>query len=115
MIRSGMIITALLGFMMLSSVMMPLSVTAETEKASSASVQNDDTEKTASGSSDYAYILGPGDILGIEVWKDESLTRAVVILPDGKISYPLVGELTAAGKTISQFKNELAQKLSRFV
>lgn len=61
------------------------------------------------------YILGPGDVLGIEVWRDDSLTRTVVILPDGKISYPLIGELAAAGKSIPQLKKEIGQKLSRYV
>ena len=61
------------------------------------------------------YIIGPGDLLGISVWRDENLTRAVVVLSDGKISYPLVGELTAGGKTVAQLKQEIETKLSRYV
>jgi len=44
------------------------------------------------------YIIGPGDLLNIEVWKDPVLTRQVVVLPDGKIAYPLIGEMAAGGK-----------------
>ena len=61
------------------------------------------------------YRIGPGDQLGIEVWKDPSLTRLVVVLPDGKITFPLIGELVAGGKTVGQLKIEIEEKLSRYV
>jgi polysaccharide biosynthesis/export protein len=61
------------------------------------------------------YIIGPGDQLGIEVWKDPALTRVVTVLPDGKISFPLIGELEAGGKTVAQLKMEIEQKIARYV
>jgi polysaccharide biosynthesis/export protein len=61
------------------------------------------------------YTIGPGDQLGIEVWKDTALTRLVTVLPDGKISFPLVGELEAGGKTVAQLKKEIEEKIARFV
>jgi polysaccharide export outer membrane protein len=61
------------------------------------------------------YVIGAGDQLGISAWRDESLTRLVVVLPDGKISFPLVGEVMAAGKTVAQLKSELEQRLARYV
>jgi len=61
------------------------------------------------------YVIGPGDLLDISVWKDEALTRTSVVLPDGKISFPLIGEVVAGGKTLAQLKQELEQKLARFV
>ncbi len=61
------------------------------------------------------YVIGPGDVLDISVWKDETLTRTTVVLPDGKISFPLIGEVVAAGKTLAQLKQELEKKLVRFV
>jgi polysaccharide export outer membrane protein len=61
------------------------------------------------------YRIGPGDLLGIEVWKDPSLTRAVIVLPDGKITFPLIGEIVAGGKTVGQLKDEIEEKLSRYV
>lgn len=60
------------------------------------------------------YVIGPGDELGIEVWKDPALTRAVVVLPDGTISFPLIGELTAGGKTVAGLKSEMEERLARF-
>lgn len=61
------------------------------------------------------YIIGPGDLLNIEVWKDPVLTRQVVVLPDGKIAYPLIGEMAAGGKTVAQLKKEIEQKIARYV
>jgi len=61
------------------------------------------------------YIIGPGDIIGISVWKDESLTRTVVVLPDGKITFPLLGDLVAGGKTVAQLKKDLESGLTRYV
>lgn len=61
------------------------------------------------------YTIGPGDILDISVWKDEALTKMVAVLPDGKVSFPLIGEVTAGGKTLAEFRQELEKKLSRYV
>ena len=62
-----------------------------------------------------SYRIGPGDQLGIEVWKDQALTRLVTVLPDGKISFPLIGELKASGKTVAQLKKEIEEKIARYV
>lgn len=64
---------------------------------------------------DSTYPIGPGDLLGISIWKDEALTKDVVVLPDGIISFPLVGLIKAAGKTVAQLKSELEEKLSQYV
>lgn len=61
------------------------------------------------------YIIGPGDILDISVWKDEALTKLVTVLPDGKISFPLIGQIEAGGKTVAQLREVLERKLTRFV
>lgn len=61
------------------------------------------------------YVIGAGDQLGISVWRDDHLSRTVVVLPDGKISFPLIGEVTADGKTVAQLRKELEAKLARFV
>lgn len=64
--------------------------------------------------SEPEYILGPGDQIDIAVWKDETLTRSVIVLPDGKISFPLIGEIKAAGRTVPQLKQEITKKISPF-
>lgn len=64
---------------------------------------------------DADYIIGPGDQLDISVWKDEALTKLVFVLPDGKIYFPLIGEVTAGGKTINQLKKDLETRLAPYV
>jgi polysaccharide export outer membrane protein len=61
------------------------------------------------------YIIGPGDQLGITVWRDDMLTRTVLVLPDGKIQFPLIGELLVGGKSVGEVKKELMEKLASYV
>jgi polysaccharide export outer membrane protein len=61
------------------------------------------------------YIIGPGDTLEISVWKNPELIKVVTVLPDGKLSFPLIGEITAGGKTVARLHEELKAKLNRFV
>jgi len=61
------------------------------------------------------YIIGPGDVLDISVWKDEALTRSCVVRPDGFISFPLIGDVRASGKTSQQLKLEMEGRLIRYV
>jgi polysaccharide export outer membrane protein len=61
------------------------------------------------------YVIGQGDVLTISVWKDESLTRDVVVLPDGTISFPLIGNIAAEGKTVDELKAEIVSKLRKYV
>jgi polysaccharide export outer membrane protein len=73
-------------------------------------------QSAASGTGVEAdYIIGPGDQIGISVWRDENLTRTVVVLSDGKIYFPLIGEIIAGGKTVAQLKQEMEKRLARYV
>jgi polysaccharide export outer membrane protein len=57
------------------------------------------------------YRIGPGDVLGIEVWKEPDASSAsVAVRPDGKISLPMVGEMHAAGLTPNELEKLLAPK-----
>lgn len=62
-----------------------------------------------------AYTIGAGDILSISVWKNADLTRVIQVLPDGMISFPLIGEIKVAGTTVAQLKKSLQNKLTPFV
>lgn len=67
------------------------------------------------GAHDDAYVIGPSDVLAINVWKEADLTRTLPVRSDGKISLPLVGEIQAAGKTPMQLESELAKRLASFI
>jgi polysaccharide export outer membrane protein len=65
---------------------------------------------------DNDYIIGPSDVLAVNVWKDPELTRtAVLVRPDGKISLPLVGELEVSGLTALAVQKLVTQKLKEFI
>ena len=59
--------------------------------------------------------MGPEDVLFISVWKDEHLTREAVVRPDGMISFPLVGDLPAEGRTVDDLRADLVKRLSRYI
>ncbi len=63
----------------------------------------------------FSYIIGPGDILDISVWKDESMSKLVTVLPDGRISFPLIGDVIAEGKTVTALKIELNKKIGKYI
>lgn len=66
-------------------------------------------------SPDYNYIVGPGDTLNINVWRNPELSSTVPVRPDGKVSTPLVDELVAQGKTPVQIARDVEQALSKLV
>jgi polysaccharide export outer membrane protein len=61
------------------------------------------------------YGLEPGDIVRVSVWREEALDQGVLVQPDGRISFPLAGELDAEGKTVAQITDEITQRLSEFI
>ena len=62
-----------------------------------------------------AYRIGPGDILEISVWKDESLSKQVIVPPDGMLSFPLVEDIDIKDLTVPQLRTLIAGKLSEFI
>jgi polysaccharide export outer membrane protein len=69
----------------------------------------------AADPADADYVIGPGDVLDISTWKDESLTKSVVVLPDGKISFPLIGVFRAGGRTVPELRQEILDAIVKYV
>ena len=61
------------------------------------------------------YTIGTGDMLEISVWKDESLYREISVPPDGVISYPLIGDIEAAGVTVTTLRKMITERISEYV
>lgn len=61
------------------------------------------------------YVLGVEDKLGISVWKEPDLAKTVVIRPDGMITFPLVGDVQAAGRTSRQLTDDLTRSIARYI
>jgi polysaccharide export outer membrane protein len=62
-----------------------------------------------------AYLVNPGDVLAVIVWKEEDLQREVIVRPDGMFSFPLAGEIRAQGRSVEQIRAAIAQSLSRYI
>lgn len=61
------------------------------------------------------YVIGPGDVLGIVFWREKELSGDVAVLPDGRITLPLINEMTAAGLTPEQLRASLIEAARQYV
>jgi polysaccharide export outer membrane protein len=61
------------------------------------------------------YVIGVGDRLEINVWKDEELSTEAYVRPDGTVTIPLIGDVVATGRSPTDLKKEIKQRLDRYV
>lgn len=61
------------------------------------------------------YRLRPGDEIEISVWKEVDLQRKLAVRPDGKVSFPLVGEVTAGGRTVVDVQGDITSRLVKYI
>ena len=61
------------------------------------------------------YHIQAGDELIVAVWREEGLSRKQIVRPDGKISFPLIGDIAAAGKSVEVLRAEITEKLSKYI
>lgn len=73
------------------------------------------TSAGSSATNDPNYVIGAQDVLDIEVWKEEQLTKTVPVRPDGKISLPLLNDIQASGLTPIQLSTQIRDSLKKFV
>lgn len=69
----------------------------------------------AAGPVPATYALHAGDKVEISVWKEEDLQKALIIRPDGKLSFPLAGEIDAAGKSVDAVRQEIETRLKVYI
>lgn len=76
-----------------------------------------DVEKTSqiTQPADGAFRIGVGDVLHISAWHEEGLTQTVVVRPDGKITLPLISELSVVGETPLEVQEHLVTLYSSFL
>jgi polysaccharide export outer membrane protein len=61
------------------------------------------------------YLINPGDLLEVSVWKEPDLQREVLVRPDGAFSFPLSGDVVAVGRTVEAIRMELANRLETYI
>ena len=81
------------------------------------------TASAANAQNTTDYIMCPGDVLQVIVYGHEDLSTPAnasnsspyVVRPDGKVSFPLIGDVDVTGKTVAQFREELANRFSQYL
>jgi polysaccharide biosynthesis/export protein len=86
-------------------------VNAQTDKEVSAKSVSQSSVKPDSDS----YVIGPDDVLSIQIWKEDALSKTVTVRTDGKISLPLIDDIQAAGFTPLKLKEILTEKFKEYV
>jgi polysaccharide export outer membrane protein len=64
---------------------------------------------------DPAYKIGPQDVLKIDVWREDQLTRVVPVRPDGKVTLPLLNDVQAVGLTPMELAGVIREDLKKFI
>lgn len=110
-----------LGIAMGIAMLIPVAVCANPPQDKQKGNQVASTFSTNTGSSvnpattDPAYKIGADDVLDVNVWKEQELTRTLQVRPDGKISMPLLNDVQAAGMTPTQLAASLTEKLKKYL
>ena len=96
--------------------LMPAYTAAQTPSTTSTSTASRTTTRAASARwNEQDYKLGAGDKLRVEVYKQDQLSQSLQVRPDGKITLPLVGDVTAAGRTSLELRDSLTTALKEYV
>lgn len=61
------------------------------------------------------YRIGPEDVLDISVWKEPDLNREVLVRPDGGITFPLAGDVMAAGRTPKELQEDITRRIKKYI
>ena len=88
---------------------------AEQQIAGSQQADNGKSVVPAGVSVPAGYIIGPEDVLVIVFWRDKDMSAEVVVRPDGRISLPLLNDVTAAGYTPDELRALLVKGASKFL
>jgi polysaccharide export outer membrane protein len=74
------------------------------------------TGTQAKPSSDVpAYRVGAEDVLEVSVWREDTLRKETLVRPDGAFSFPLIGDVQAAGRTVAEIREDITKRLDKFV
>lgn len=81
-----------------------------------AAVSVSGAENTGDAAAGEVYTIGVGDVLSIHTWKEPDLSLDVVqVRRDGKITFPLLDDIPASGRTTVELKQTIQERLTRFV
>jgi polysaccharide export outer membrane protein len=73
------------------------------------------TGKPAPVSVTGEYTVGEGDVLFVSVWENQDMDQEVIVRPDGRISFPLAGDIMAVGRTLTQIDQDITKRLGEYI
>jgi polysaccharide biosynthesis/export protein len=86
-----------------------------TQRQTGSSQQSQNPPPASPPGIERTYVIQPGDVLEVQVWKETEISKQVPVRPDGKISLPLINDVQAAGLTSDQLTADLTEKLKKFI
>jgi polysaccharide export outer membrane protein len=106
-----------LGMFLLLGVLASFAWGQETAKANDPAKppSKDKPQSEAASVAGPDYVIGADDMLQISVWKEPDLTESLPVRPDGKISMPLLNDVTAAGLSPTQLADSISSKLKKYI
>ncbi len=111
--RSTVLFSSLVGSLVLTSGLWAQVVGDKAPAQSANSSQA--TNPSGTQPHDDSFVIGNDDVLLINVWKEQEISKSVPVRSDGKISLPLVGEVQAAGQTPLKLEQAIAEKLKNYI
>jgi len=82
---------------------------------SSYGIRQPDPQSLSEPVAQEGYALQPGDVIRVSVWGEPELDEVVLVRPDGGISFPLVGEVYAEGRSIEEVEYEISERLAVYI
>ncbi|MGB7934082.1 MAG: polysaccharide biosynthesis/export family protein [Gammaproteobacteria bacterium] len=78
-------------------------------------ISSEVTQADKEPATDNTYRIQPGDVLEVSVWREEDLVKQVLVRPDGGMSFPLVGDIQAAGKSVADLQTLITERLTKYI
>lgn len=109
------LLAAFVGVVVFASCLWAQANSGATAPTSDPSGKNEAADTAAAKVHDNTFVIGTGDVLSINVWKEADISRSIPVRSDGNISLPLVGEVQAAGRTPLKLEQDIAARLKSYI
>jgi polysaccharide biosynthesis/export protein len=108
-------LAALVGVIVFASCLWAQANSGATAPTSDTPARNEAANGATAKVHDNTFVIGTGDVLSINVWKEADISRSIPVRSDGNISLPLVGEVQAAGRTPLKLEQDIAARLKNYI
>ncbi|PIR01124.1 MAG: hypothetical protein COV66_02995 [Nitrospinae bacterium CG11_big_fil_rev_8_21_14_0_20_45_15] len=113
--KSKIILLIIVMFLPVTSFVVAKESTANLSGQDNTKTMLQDSKKLPAQNLEAGFELGPEDIIEITVWENPELRTIMPVRPDGYISFPLIGDVVAGGKTLDQLRQDIAFKLKKYI